>query len=630
MPTEKIGVYTKFFEFANFRLPLSTFLVNVLTHYRINLSQLSVIAAAKVSHFEILCRVHGIEPTVGLFRCFYVKVGEQEGAEEEARLLDSTIERVVSLLPIAPARAESELEASVERLFDEGGSADQGDFAGGGGQDAGTGLDKEVKIFVAGDVAAEKPKRPRKKRQVVTDASGSSHPPKKLRGDYGTSGEVATSGKSPSALRELLASSMRNVEAGVAAVATSAMVTSLVSATPEHESGAPIDSITGANLRTIGASERFVISSDSSHHSGTNASGPEDDSIIRSVVVPPVMTEAVVTSHAVTVPSVLKTGAKVTSPIHASLFQDSDSIETVKAYVAGPSYFGKQDLSMGSRELDVEILRQVLFRNGIERKRLESECEKPADLLKVRDEEKNVAFENEKGSLDGKVAELQSLVSTKDLELKDLNVRYLLSDPRRMVHALETTCSGLRDQDGLSTGIDHGKAGRTLADVVAYNSATKVDYNSALQRLHEVDFSLLAKLKSHKDANVEDIMNLLRLEGPLVDAPIMNDLQPDVDQLMLPVHRTEDQVVLGETSLSFALSVTHSRVERIRENVAAKRLALIGVWTPLVDLLSVENLVGESSTSEGVPTIITTTTALSTTFASASSVPPITIEITRS
>ncbi|GJR95646.1 hypothetical protein Tco_0267820 [Tanacetum coccineum] len=68
----KIGVYTRFFEYANFRLPLSTFLVNVLRHYRINLSQLLVIAAAKVSHFEILCRVHNIEPTVGLFRCFYI------------------------------------------------------------------------------------------------------------------------------------------------------------------------------------------------------------------------------------------------------------------------------------------------------------------------------------------------------------------------------------------------------------------------------------------------------------------------------------------------------------------------------------------------------------------------------
>ncbi|GJZ56345.1 hypothetical protein Tco_0611538 [Tanacetum coccineum] len=72
MPTGKIGVYTRFFEYANFRLPLSTFLVNVLRHYRINLSQLSVIAAAKVSHFEILCRVHNIEPTVGLFHCFYI------------------------------------------------------------------------------------------------------------------------------------------------------------------------------------------------------------------------------------------------------------------------------------------------------------------------------------------------------------------------------------------------------------------------------------------------------------------------------------------------------------------------------------------------------------------------------
>ncbi|GJT94151.1 hypothetical protein Tco_1082996 [Tanacetum coccineum] len=72
MPIGKIGVYTRFFEFANFRLPLSTFLVDVLRYYRIHISQLSVIAADKVSYFEILCRVHNCEPTVGLFRCFYV------------------------------------------------------------------------------------------------------------------------------------------------------------------------------------------------------------------------------------------------------------------------------------------------------------------------------------------------------------------------------------------------------------------------------------------------------------------------------------------------------------------------------------------------------------------------------
>ncbi|GKE37650.1 hypothetical protein Tco_1461055, partial [Tanacetum coccineum] len=71
-PAGKIGLYTRFFDFVNFRLPVSAFLVNILRHFRINISQLSVIGAAKVSHFEILCRVYGIVPTVGLFRCFYV------------------------------------------------------------------------------------------------------------------------------------------------------------------------------------------------------------------------------------------------------------------------------------------------------------------------------------------------------------------------------------------------------------------------------------------------------------------------------------------------------------------------------------------------------------------------------
>nr|GEV81377.1 hypothetical protein [Tanacetum cinerariifolium] len=81
-----------------------------------------------------------------------VKVGEQERTEEEARLLDSTVGRVFLLLPVAPARAESELEASVERLFDEGGSADQGDSATGGGQDTSIVLVTGVKIIVAENV----------------------------------------------------------------------------------------------------------------------------------------------------------------------------------------------------------------------------------------------------------------------------------------------------------------------------------------------------------------------------------------------------------------------------------------------------------------------------------------------
>ncbi|GJR64913.1 hypothetical protein Tco_0010978 [Tanacetum coccineum] len=720
--------FNEFFEYSNFRLPLSTFLVNVLKYYRINLSQLLVIAAAKVSHFEIMCRVHNIEPTVGLFRCFYVnsknkgrmsfskrpdsdvvcytkpldslkhwndhflwldsfaclasfpwhadknvsrdhfpkstefnaddyailvanpapfqkfsepflclvgmsryytldkdtypsflhddktdmdlfafiqvadptkvKVGERERIEGEARLLDSTIRRVVSLLPVVPARPESELEASVNS--------------------------HGVKIITDENVVTKKPRRPRKKRPAVTDASGSSHPPKKLQGDYGTSSGAATGGKSPSVLKELLASSMLNVEVGVAAVATLPLVTSSVSVMPEHESDAPTDSIIGLNLRTIGASERFVISLDSSHHSSTHASGAEGDSIIKSAVIPSVMTEAVVTSHAVNAPSVPvpKMGAKVTSPVHASMFLDSDSIETVKAdaavfvpqwnvlnnsllddsdvsrefvdHLAPPALFSQIreiDYHHLFTELNVRTACQACLNAEVrmrteyclsERKRLESECEKQADLLKAKDNEvenlkaqlllketkaakasrlraqvfaaeaiekmhadeidalkqRNVSLENEKDSLDGKVAKLQSSVAAKDLKLKDLNV---------VVHALETTCSGLRGQvsgyerlkeqieefqdaqkniindkvakldadllemtlhleekfyphllniisgrsraiekgmqDGLSAGINHGKAGRSLTYIVSYNSAAEADYNFALQRL---------------------------------------------------------------------------------------------------------------------------------------------------
>ncbi|GJZ52132.1 hypothetical protein Tco_0606647, partial [Tanacetum coccineum] len=44
----KVGVYTKFFEFANYRIPLSQFLFDILGYYQIHLSQLSVIGAAKV------------------------------------------------------------------------------------------------------------------------------------------------------------------------------------------------------------------------------------------------------------------------------------------------------------------------------------------------------------------------------------------------------------------------------------------------------------------------------------------------------------------------------------------------------------------------------------------------------
>ncbi|GJW46499.1 hypothetical protein Tco_0078145, partial [Tanacetum coccineum] len=515
------------------------------------------------------------------------------------------------------------------------------DSAASGGNDAEIELVIGVENIAAENVIAKRPKRLRKKRPAVTDASGSFHPPKKLRGDYGTSSGAATGGKSSSILKELLASSILNVEVVIAAMATLPLVTSLVSATQERKSGVPTDSITGLNLCTIGASERFIISSDSSHYSSTNTSGSEE------------------------------TGTKITSPVHAFMFHDSDSTETVKADAASPSYSAKQDLSMGSQELNAETLHQVFvpqwnihemdyhhlfieFNVGTARQAcLNTEETEATKAVRLR-VQVSAAEAVEKVHNDGLVDQVHALETTcsslrdqvsgyeqlkeqfeefQDAQMNIVNDKVAKLDANLLEMALHleekfyphflTTISDQRwllthglkivvikylnwleyltalgsaisyaiekgMHSGLSAGIDHEKAGRSLEDVVSYNPAVEADYNSSLQKLCEVDFHLLTELNSHKDASVADIMDLLCLESLLADAFGMSDLQPDVEQLTLPIHQPEDQVVLGETYLSFALST--------------------------------------SSTSGHVPATIVTTTALSTTFSSASSFPLITTD----
>nr|GEY65798.1 beta-tubulin [Tanacetum cinerariifolium] len=69
------------------------------------------------------------DPAIRLRHPTKVRVVERERVEGEVKLLDSTMGCVVPLLPVAPACAESELEASVNKLFDEGDSANQGNSA---------------------------------------------------------------------------------------------------------------------------------------------------------------------------------------------------------------------------------------------------------------------------------------------------------------------------------------------------------------------------------------------------------------------------------------------------------------------------------------------------------------------
>ncbi|GJU49604.1 hypothetical protein Tco_1219159 [Tanacetum coccineum] len=111
-------------------------------------------------------------------------------------------------------------------------------------------------------------------------------------------------------------------------------------------------------------------------------------------------------------------------------------------------------------------------------------------------------------------------------------------------------------QDGLAAGITHGREGRVLSDVAAFNPFAESDYISALQELQDVNFSLLSELKSNKDASIETLMNILRLEEPVAERLGLQDSQPHADQLMVPIHHSPDQTVVGATSLSFSLDVS--------------------------------------------------------------------------
>ncbi|GJX19499.1 hypothetical protein Tco_0222176, partial [Tanacetum coccineum] len=425
-PAGKVGMYTRFFDYANYRIPFSTFFVSVLTHFRIPFSQLSVFGSAKVSHFEILCRVCNINPSVGLFRYFYthnykndefvvpanarfgwfsgtnivkdrapapseynvehvntliaqaspflrfpeeflcwvgisrnyllnkdtyprfeyengeemdlnafirtadprkVRIVERARAENERPIVTVAKHRTVTLLPTSVVRSSGELSASVEREFvgdaSVGDGGDQG-FDSVGGQD-----NVEPIVPITDHVETETPRPKRTKKKRVTRGSektpAASYPPKRLRANYGTTGGSATGGKSPSVLNRLLQDSRLMVEQGIPSLPTLPFITSSVIASPLEEGGYHIDSVTGPSLLTVGPSTRFVVLSDSSHHSATNFAGPEGDSFVRSIV--PVMTEATAVTTIATTVAILADVGKDKSVPHPSVFSSSSSSE---------------------------------------------------------------------------------------------------------------------------------------------------------------------------------------------------------------------------------------------------------------------------------------------------------------
>ncbi|GKC60206.1 hypothetical protein Tco_1087804 [Tanacetum coccineum] len=350
-----------------------------------------------------------------------VRIGEKKIKEGQVPLLESTRGRVV---PLAGVNKQGNQDDNVQDIGHdvvvEEGAVD--------GQENPVNTDIVRIEDEVPAIVADKPKGTRKKMKTASGASGSVLPPKRLREDHGTSGDVgaSTAEKSLVVLQDLLECSTLAFEVGVTATAIVPFITSSVTPTPEREIGGRTNSILGPNLRTQHPAERFVISSDPSHHSSANAADDEVTSFVRSFVPPPPVLTAVVATTAIVGATSTSVHESSTGPVQRNIFRDSASPSTAGVDIAGPSQPADAEVSTDtfyiSQEMDSETLqqtyvpkwnvindsafddlkfnvgvaRQACFsaevrlrseHNNRERKKFERKCQRQVDLLKEKDTE---------------------------------------------------------------------------------------------------------------------------------------------------------------------------------------------------------------------------------------------------
>ncbi|GKD76406.1 hypothetical protein Tco_1339027, partial [Tanacetum coccineum] len=427
--------------------------------------------------------------------------------EGEPLLLKTTIGRIIPLLPVAPDRGVSKLEASVNRIFDKGGSGnqtEQGDSAG-GGEGVDIQLVSEPANTVVEDVAPLQPRRQRKRKIMVVDTGESFHPPKRLRKDHRTPSGTSVGGKSMFAVQQLLAGAVLKVEVRVEAIPTLPFVTAFVSTTPEHEVGDYTDSMVVPNLHTIRAPQRFVIFLDSSHHSSANVAEAEVDSLVRSSA-PIMMTVTTVTSM---VDSALVAKEK---PIKPFLFSADSSLagganpNTGVFWILPIATFF---MTNGSRLDDGHVCREMVdefappkffaFVHGMEHDQLFTEFNVGATRQISLSAEVRMRTEynvKERRRLKSVVEKQDELLKAKDGEIEDLRAQLLLKE----IEAVEATrlCAQSSNLEAIEKSLQDevtdlkasvvGKE-RYLTDLNAQLTSAKSQNVNLVDRVHELEIS---------------------------------------------------------------------------------------------------------------------------------------------
>nr|GEX62987.1 hypothetical protein [Tanacetum cinerariifolium] len=326
-----------------------------------------------------------------------VRIGERQRDEDEPKILETIVGRVVPLLPVAPDCSSGELEASVDKLFDEGGSGEQAEqgHSASGEQGVGIQLVSGGEEIVYEDAAPLQPRRQKKQKTVVVDAGEPSHHVKRLRDDHRIPGGTFIGGKSQPSILVITAATTITPTAGPATVVKEKIVKPSLSF---------VDS---ALADTDPATDGFTDLSDSSHCSGANIAEAEFDSFVRPSVlvitaattITPTAGPATVVKEKIVKPSLsfVDSALADTDPATDGFTDLSGSdflIGGIRTVISPDTDLQKHDqlfteFNVGATRhmsLSVEVRMRAEY-NIKENRRLASVVEEKNQLLKSRDEE---------------------------------------------------------------------------------------------------------------------------------------------------------------------------------------------------------------------------------------------------
>nr|GEX57604.1 hypothetical protein [Tanacetum cinerariifolium] len=568
-------------------------------------------------------------------RSYEGRIGERQRDKDEPKILETTVGRVVPLLPVAPDRSYGELEASVERLFGEGGSgeqAEQGDFACGG---HGVGIDVVMETSVE-DVA------PHLLAGAVQNAE--------VRGGVIPTFPFVSSFVSTTPEREgedhtklLAGANIAKAEVDYVVRTSMPIITIAITTTPIADPAAIAkeklvgSSVFGADSPSAGGSH--LIPGGFSDCSGSDSlvvvfgpgvcremvdefAPPKFSASVRGMDHDQLFTEFNVgAAHQISLSAEVRMRAKYNlkeKRMLNSVVKEKDSLLMSRLFIFVPKPLNLK-LLRNHRD-ETQVLKERNSTLEKEKSKLEIQVTDLAASVKVREQEvanldavvTSVKLQNDSlADQDEKIEEVNEKFDKLCADFVDMALHleekfypYLLTtiSGRQwlITHGMELAiakCLNFTEylctlgaaigkaiekgmHEGLSAGITHSAEGRKLTDVAAYNPSAEADYLSALQRLQS----------------------------------------PHVDQRMVPIHHSSNQRVIGASALSLSLDVSSSRVRKIKENIANHVLDLRGVFVPLSEPLSAMALEGMEGTFGAAPD---TTTALSITSVSASTISPI-------